>query len=258
MASGMGASGPRTPVNKRGLTVAAVIVIFGLLFVAAAIASAAGAKSTAAQHPAVAGKPSLAAGQPPPPSPPRAGRTRLASLVGSQCTITYRARGSASTAWTVTVTASGQLITRAQDKTGSSYRRAARVRPGRHVFTVQEPLSQIIAIGGVLSTGGTSYGCSVALRPARHRVQHKTTPRARHTPKPPAPPRTQQPVPVASPPPPPPPPPTTAACYPLSDEGNCYQPGEFCRDSDHGVSGIDANGDPIICEDNDGWRWEPA
>jgi hypothetical protein len=246
-------------VNKRGLAVAAGIVIFAFLFVAALIASAAGAKSPATQHPAAAGKPGLAAGQSPPSSPPLARRPRLASLVGSQCTITYRARGIASTAWTVTVTASGQLITLAQDKIGSSYRHTARVRPGRHVFTVQEALSQITVIGGVLNTGGTSYGCSVALRPSRHRVQHTPKPRARHTPKPPAPRRTQQPVPVASPPPPPPPPPpTTAACYPLSDEGNCYQPGEFCRDSDHGVSGTDANGDPIVCEDNDGWRWEPA
>jgi hypothetical protein len=72
---------------------------------------------------------------------------------------------------------------------------------------------------------------------------------------------------------PPPPPPTTQApqapqpaqttaqaqsCYPLTDGGNCYKPGEYCRDDDHGTSGIDASGNPIECEDNDGWRWEPA
>ncbi len=34
-------------------------------------------------------------------------------------------------------------------------------------------------------------------------------------------------------------PPVTRSAY----EGNCYQPGEYCRDSYHGVSGTDANGD---------------
>lgn len=47
-------------------------------------------------------------------------------------------------------------------------------------------------------------------------------------------------------------------CYPLTDGGNCYKPGEFCRTTDHGKTGIDANGDPIKCVDNDRWRWEPA
>jgi hypothetical protein len=45
---------------------------------------------------------------------------------------------------------------------------------------------------------------------------------------------------------------------PLSDSGGCYQAGEFCRSSDHGVSGVAGNGEAITCEDNDGWRWEPA
>jgi hypothetical protein len=64
-----------------------------------------------------------------------------------------------------------------------------------------------------------------------------------------------------------PPPPTTApaaapstpsGCYPLTNGGNCYEPGEYCRKSDHGASGVAGDGKPIICEDNDGWRWEPA
>jgi hypothetical protein len=54
------------------------------------------------------------------------------------------------------------------------------------------------------------------------------------------------------------PPATAASCYPLSDEGTCYEPGEFCRDSDHGASGVAGDGERITCEDNDGWRWEPA
>ena len=62
------------------------------------------------------------------------------------------------------------------------------------------------------------------------------------------------PAPVTSPSPPAPAP----SCYPLSDEGTCYEPGEFCRDSDHGASGIAGDGERIVCADNDGWRWEPA
>lgn len=45
-------------------------------------------------------------------------------------------------------------------------------------------------------------------------------------------------------------------CSPLTNAGNCYRPGEFCRASDHGVIGTDASGDRIQCLDNDGWRWE--
>jgi cytoskeletal protein RodZ len=48
------------------------------------------------------------------------------------------------------------------------------------------------------------------------------------------------------------------SCYPLTNGGNCYEPGEFCRESDHGVSGVAGDGERIVCADNDGWRWEPA
>ena len=78
------------------------------------------------------------------------------------------------------------------------------------------------------------------------------TPPAQPTPTP-APPA--QPTPAAS---APPPAPTPAGCTPISDEGTCYEPGEYCRDDDHGVSGVAGDGQAIICEDNDGWRWEPA
>jgi hypothetical protein len=69
----------------------------------------------------------------------------------------------------------------------------------------------------------------------------------------------------SSPPPPPPTPapaPSTpaphAGCYPLSNEGTCYEPGEYCRKADHGASGIAGDGKAITCEYNDGWRWEPS
>ena len=51
---------------------------------------------------------------------------------------------------------------------------------------------------------------------------------------------------------------TPAGCYPKSDEGTCYEPGEYCRDADHGTSGVAGDGEAITCEDNNGWRWEPA
>ena len=51
---------------------------------------------------------------------------------------------------------------------------------------------------------------------------------------------------------------TPAGCYPVSDEGTCYEPGEYCRDDDHGTSGVAGDGEAITCEDNDGWRWEPS
>ncbi len=58
---------------------------------------------------------------------------------------------------------------------------------------------------------------------------------------------------------PPAPPPTTAAsCHPLTNSGKCYEPGEFCRNSDHGVTGLAGDGETIKCEDNNGWRWEPV
>ena len=47
-------------------------------------------------------------------------------------------------------------------------------------------------------------------------------------------------------------------CYPISDEGTCYEPGEYCRDDDHGMTGVAGDGETITCEDNDGWRWEPS
>jgi phosphatidylserine/phosphatidylglycerophosphate/cardiolipin synthase-like enzyme len=52
--------------------------------------------------------------------------------------------------------------------------------------------------------------------------------------------------------------PTTAACHPLSRAGNCYEPGEDCSDADHRLTGVAGDGEAIICEDDNGWRWEPS
>jgi hypothetical protein len=91
--------------------------------------------------------------------------------------------------------------------------------------------------------------CQAAAPPAP--VQ--TTPAAPPAVAPAAPPAT---TPAAA--PAPPPSAAPAGCTPLSDEGTCYEPGEYCRDSDDGMSGVAGNGEAIICKDNDGLRWEPA
>jgi hypothetical protein len=51
---------------------------------------------------------------------------------------------------------------------------------------------------------------------------------------------------------------SSAGCYPRTSAGNCYKAGEYCPDADHGMHGIAENGESIVCENNNGWRWEPA
>ena len=50
---------------------------------------------------------------------------------------------------------------------------------------------------------------------------------------------------------------TTQSCTPLSNEGTCYEPGEYCRQSDAGITGVAGDGKTIKCEYNNGLRWEP-
>jgi hypothetical protein len=128
-------------------------------------------------------------------------------------------------------------------------------RAGQHgVATIQflvgnaRPGSRVV-IRVRVSGHGQQASCRVAFRPRAARVAVA----------PPPPPAAPAPAPAPSPsrsaaPPPPPAP----SCYPLTDGGSCYEPGEFCRDSDHGASGVAGDGEKIRCEDNDGWRWEPV
>jgi cardiolipin synthase len=51
--------------------------------------------------------------------------------------------------------------------------------------------------------------------------------------------------------------PTPSSCRPRSSSGNCYEPGELCSNADHGVTGVAGDGEAIVCEDRNGWRWEP-
>ena len=78
------------------------------------------------------------------------------------------------------------------------------------------------------------------------------------TPKPaPVPAPTPAPAPTPSPAPTPTPVPASS-CHPLTNGGNCYEPGEYCRNSDHGVTGLAGDDESIICSYNNGWRWEPV
>lgn len=106
-----------------------------------------------------------------------------------------------------------------------------------------------------VSRHGSTGNCQAPFRPRAAGVSAMAAP-ARQPAVPPSPtPTATQP---ASPPSSPVAAPTTASCSPLTNGGRCYEPGEFCRNDDHGTTGIAGNGEKIICEDNDGWRWEPA
>ncbi|MBL7547385.1 PASTA domain-containing protein [Frankia sp. AgB1.9] len=52
--------------------------------------------------------------------------------------------------------------------------------------------------------------------------------------------------------------PVLAGCHPTTSKGNCYKAGQLCPAAYHEQSGIAGNGEPIVCQDNNGWRWEPA
>jgi len=48
------------------------------------------------------------------------------------------------------------------------------------------------------------------------------------------------------------------SCHPLTNGGKCYEPGEFCRVSDQGVTGLAGDGETIVCENDNGLRWVPV
>lgn len=57
--------------------------------------------------------------------------------------------------------------------------------------------------------------------------------------------------------PPPSAPAAPAGCYPKTSGGNCYEPGEFCSDAEHGETGVAGDGKTITCVASGSyWRWE--
>ena len=163
---------------------------------------------------------------------------------------------------------------------GHRGRPARKSWPQRHkVLTVLGSLTAlIIVIGGIASASGRAKQADNASAvatttptrtatpsrtPTHHATSTKTVPAKAPvtaqaaTPAPAA--TTRAPATTAPAAAPPPPAATTpAGCQPLSDEGTCYEPGEYCRDANHGTSGVAGDGEAITCEDNDGWRWEPS
>ena len=125
--------------------------------------------------------------------------------------------------------------------------------------------------GGSSPSGGTAAALTTSASPTVTRVpsQHATRAAAAVEKTHPQPAQTTSaPAQAAAPPAPAPTthaavvaPPASAApasCHPLTSGGNCYEPGEKCRNSDHSASGLAGDGKAITCEDYDGWRWEPS
>ncbi|MEU6441395.1 hypothetical protein [Streptomyces sp. NPDC047046] len=49
---------------------------------------------------------------------------------------------------------------------------------------------------------------------------------------------------------------STGTCSIVSNAGNCYSAGQFCRNSDHGARTTTAAGSPITCSyRSNAWRW---
>ena len=210
------------------------IAIVALLAAVAGCANANGPKSAAAATASQSPRPSASAAE------------ATASLVCHASAVIWRpadrtiAKIRVRTVAGAQVSASGPLVwlhsrgaaIRAKaDGTGTLRFRVGNATPGSLVvITVQ------------VSSSGNTGSCRARLRP-RPGVVTAAAPAQPTTPPPTTPPPAPQPA---------------ATCHPISDEGTCYEPGEFCRDDDHGMTGLAGDGETIVCEDNDGWRWEPA
>jgi hypothetical protein len=138
------------------------------------------------------------------------------------------------------VTVTGPLAP-VRDESGTGLASAKGMRTLRFRVGDAPPGLAVVMTVRVSRSGGEG-SCQARLRPRPARVTAVAAPAT-----PPAPPASMA-----------PPPPSPASCYPLSNEGTCYEPGEFCRDDDHGMTGLAGDGETIVCEDNDGWRWEPV
>jgi hypothetical protein len=239
----------KTPWSMRKkVTIAAVVLVCAAAVIAGMIS---GARQSLASKPAAATSaapltvPSVSAAparRTAAKKPSPAVEPTFAYPGNSQCAIVYRDDGNGTMSWTATVTVAGELITHASDSAGNIYRHDVQVISGPNAFTAPVPLSKIDDIGGVLYAGNSSYGCSIAPQGAST-APTRTVPAA-------------IPAPIASTPQAAPAAPT--GCHPLTNGGNCYEPGEYCRTADQGTSGLAGDGESISCEYNNGWRWEPS
>jgi hypothetical protein len=160
------------------------------------------------------------------------------SSVGVRVTTVPHARVTGVATWSVT----GQSVSGRANAQGT---RVLRFRVGNATPGTQAMIDVHISSNGRKASCQASFEPRAALAAAVHPPPPAPSPH-------PAPPPT-----TAAPPPPPPPSPAPAGCHPLTDSGKCYEPGEFCRESDAGVIGLAGDGETIKCENNDGLRWEP-
>jgi cardiolipin synthase A/B len=111
-------------------------------------------------------------------------------------------------------------------------------------------------LGIVLNRGNGASSAIAAAATTFESDFARASPWSLPKPKPP-----QMPTTPTKPPPPTPPSvttPTKTGCSPLSSSGKCYEPGEDCSNADHGMTGVAGDGKPIVCEEKNGWRWEPV
>jgi hypothetical protein len=112
------------------------------------------------------------------------------------------------------------------------------------------------------ATAAPGYRVKVDVRVRAHgqKASSRTsfTPRQKPPPPPPPPPSPAPAPPTSAAPAPSTSAPAPSGCYPRASSGNCYEPGEFCPHADAGMHGVAGDGEAIICENNNGLRWEPA
>jgi hypothetical protein len=152
------------------------------------------------------------------------------STVGVRVSTVPHARVTAVDTWSVT----GQSVS---GRASAQGQRVLRFRVGNATPGTQAMIDVSVSLNGQEGSCQASFEPRAALAAAVHPP---------HPAPPPA---------TAAPPPPPPPP--AATCHPLTNSGKCYEPGEFCRESDAGVIGLAGDGETIRCENNNGLRWEP-
>lgn len=165
------------------------------------------------------------------------------STVGVRVTTVPNARVTGVDAWPVINSR------RASGRANAQGERTLRFRVGNATPGMQVMIDVHISRNGQKGSCQASFEPRAAVAAAVH-----PPPAAPSSAPHPAPPPT-----TAAPPPPPPPAPAPAAtCHPLTNSGKCYEPGEFCRESDAGVVGLAGDGETIKCENNNGLRWEPV
>src|SRR5215471_5137060 len=217
------------PARHKGWTT--VLAVVGVLVVLDIIGAAIGSpKSTPT---ASVGTPASSS---PTPSPTPTASPPLAPLTSTASVTRRHPRTGTKVGVSVVTAPDARITVIAHFETGDREKTARADSTGSHTFWFP------------LGSAPPGIRVAVIVRVSAH--GRKSSTRVWFTPRQPPPP----PAPKATAPPPAPP----TGCYPKASTGNCYQPGEFCPHADAGMHGVDGSGNPIICEDNNGLRWEPA